>query len=213
LAQTSREPQVHERGQAQIQDERQTPNRRAGKRQGVIPLDDLVITGILVDGGCVDRSSLNLRWPADGGTATTPSQPAEQVKHQEKQATPAKTGSSERVSTGSLDAKGVAVTQTTANNERNDVLRHLTPDLRTRQGDPMCAITGSTRGFALLMANGRLVDLDEGGNTYAMQAVMSDSAGRAMMNGEGPPIKPRTEVKGKVRGDRLIVSELKLVSP
>src|SRR3712207_2011774 len=51
-----------------------------------------------------------------------------------------------------------------------------------RQNDRTGSITGATRGFALLTEKGRLLNLDEGGNTFANQALYASDAGRAMMN-------------------------------
>src|SRR3954454_22764673 len=49
-----------------------------------------------------------------------------------------------------------------------DAMAHQTPDVVTRQPDRSCAVNGATRGFALLMPDGRLLNLDEGGNTMAI---------------------------------------------
>jgi len=82
------------------------------------------------------------------------------------------------------------------------------PDTAARMPDRSCAITGGTRGFALLTADGRLLNLDEGGNTYANQALYSSAAGRAMMNGTGGGVKPQSTIRGRVQGDRLIVEKI-----
>src|SRR3954469_939156 len=42
-----------------------------------------------------------------------------------------------------------------------DAMVHQTPDVVTRQPDRSCAVNGGTRGFALLMPDGRLLNLDE----------------------------------------------------
>lgn len=89
-----------------------------------------------------------------------------------------------------------------------DALAHQTPDLIARQPDRSCSITGSTRGYALLTPDGRLLNLDEGGNTFVTQALFSNPAGRAMLNGSGPGLKPEVTLRGRVQGDRLIVEKI-----
>ena len=78
----------------------------------------------------------------------------------------------------------------------------------TRQPDRSCAVNGATRGFALLMPDGRLLNLDEGGNTMAIQGIHSIPAGRAMLNGTGGALKPQVTLRGRVQGDRLIVEKI-----
>jgi hypothetical protein len=82
------------------------------------------------------------------------------------------------------------------------------PDVVARQPDRSCSITGSTRGYALLTPEGRLLNLDEGGNTFVTQALPSNPAGRAMLNGSGPGLKPQATLRGRVQGDRLIVEKI-----
>jgi hypothetical protein len=143
-------------------------------------------SGILIDGTCGDRSSLNLReTPQKPVLATTKSLP--------------------QGAEGS--ASGVNVDAKTMETERADALAHQTPDLIMRQADPSCAITGSTRGFALLTREGRLLNLDEGGTTYAWQAIHSLPEGRAVLNGTGGGVKPQVSVRGRLQGDRLIVEK------
>jgi hypothetical protein len=89
-----------------------------------------------------------------------------------------------------------------------DALAHQTPDMVSRQPDRSCAVTGATRGFSLLTPEGRLLNLDEGGNTFVLQALQSNAAGRAMLNGTGPALKPRITLRGRVRGDRFIVDRI-----
>ena len=89
-----------------------------------------------------------------------------------------------------------------------DAVAHQPPDVVTRQPDRSCAISGATRGFALLMPDGRLLNLDEGGNTMAIQGIQSTAAGRAMLNGTGGAVKPLATLRGRVQGDRLIVEKI-----
>ena len=56
-------------------------------------------------------------------------------------------------------------------------MAHQNPDLRTRQQDPNCAVSGSTVSFAILLDDGRLLNLDEGGNTLVGQAVHATRPG------------------------------------
>jgi hypothetical protein len=88
------------------------------------------------------------------------------------------------------------------------VAAQQTPDAVARQNDRTCSITGGTRGFALLTAKGRLLNLDEGGNTLTNQALYTNEAGRAMLNGTGGGIKPQVNIRGRVQGDRLIVEKI-----
>jgi hypothetical protein len=89
-----------------------------------------------------------------------------------------------------------------------EVLAQQTPDAMARQYDRSCAITGGTKGYALLMTEGRLLNLDEGGNTLVLQGIHGLAEGRAMLNGTGPGIKPRVTLQGRVQGDRLIVEKI-----
>ena len=81
-------------------------------------------------------------------------------------------------------------------------------DPAAHQSDRSCAITGATRGFALLTNDGRLLNLNEGGNTLAAQALHANPAGRAMLNGTGGAIKPRAAIRGRIHGDRIVVEEI-----
>jgi hypothetical protein len=153
-------------------------------------IPEITTTGVLVDGGCIDRSKLNLARPplpvtrGEDGDRENPA--------------------------ASVSAKGVTVNQDVVSRERADILGHLTPEMRNRQTDATCAITAASRAFALLTTDGRLLDLDSGGVTLAMQAMMSTKAGRAMMDGTGPAIKPEAELKGYVQKDNLVVSSVQV---
>jgi hypothetical protein len=89
-----------------------------------------------------------------------------------------------------------------------EVAANMNAQVVSRQPDRTCSITGGTRGFAILTTNGRLLNLDEGGNTLANQALYSNAAGRAMINGTGSGIKPQVSIHGRVWGDRLIVEKI-----
>jgi hypothetical protein len=107
-----------------------------------------------------------------------------------------------------VSAAGVTVDADTLQKERSDIMAHQVPDLRMRQPDATCAITGGTRSFAVLMDNGRLLNLDEGGNTLATQSLLADPEGRALYNGTGPAVKPRVVIQGRIHGDKLIVDQV-----
>jgi hypothetical protein len=174
-----------DRGQTPIQDESQTLTRGRLGHQGPSPRDQLTFNGTLLDAGCDDRSALNLRLP--------PMIVPEPLPPQTK---------------GGVSAKGVTVEAGTLAKERAGIMEHQVPDLRMRQPDLTCAITGSTRSFALLLDDGRYVNLDQGGNTFAQQFLQADAAGRALLNGTGPAIKPRVAILGRIHGDQLIVSRI-----
>jgi hypothetical protein len=89
-----------------------------------------------------------------------------------------------------------------------EIAAQQTPETLARQPDRTCSITGGTRGFSLLTSNGRLMNLDEGGNTLANQALYTTAAGRAMINGTGGGVKPQTTIHGRAQGDRLIVEKI-----
>jgi hypothetical protein len=154
-----------------------------------------VLHGVLLDGGCADRSNLSVLQPAE----TTSVEPEGGVHEADRMAMPQSSG---------VAAHGVSVDSATVNRERADILPHLVADLRSRQRDFSCAITGETRGFALLLDSGRLLVLDDGGGVQAVEMIQTTDEGRAMMNGAGPGVKPRVKAAGLVRGDRLIVETL-----
>ena len=82
--------------------------------------------------------------------------------------------------------------------ERAGALQQQNPDVPARIADPTCAINGSTRGFAILLDNGRLLNVDEGGNTLVLAALQPRLYGSA-------GIKPKATLKGSIWDDRLIV--------
>jgi hypothetical protein len=184
---TNNENMVRDRGQTRPPDNSQIWTRGRIGTQQPLPHGMMTMSGILVDASCDDRSSLNLRQPPTQPTpATTPSQP---------NGVPG-------------NSNGISVSSKTMQNERADVMEHQNPDLLMRQPDLSCAITGSTRSFALLLPNGRLLNFDEGGATLATQSLNSLPEGRALLNGTGPGIKPQVTVRGRVLGDRLIVDKI-----
>lgn len=144
------------------------------------PVKAPTMTGILLDAGCRDRSAINLQKTPESVRTATPANMG-----------PADRAASDRRLTG-------------------DALEHQVPDLFSRQPDPTCAITGATRAFALLLNNGKLLDLDEGGNTLATEAVIDTPRGQDMMNGRAYGFKPKVTIRGRQLYDRVIVDDLKV---
>lgn len=159
------------------------PRARLG-HQAPVAMEPQIAAGILVDASCDNRSALNLRQQPELAPAPLPQQ-----------------------SSGGVSAFGVTVDARTLALERAGVMEHHVPDLRMRQPDLTCAVTGDTRSFALLMDDGRLVNLDEGGNTMASEFLHADAAGRALLNGTGPALKPRVTIKGRIHMTRLVVEQ------
>ena len=180
-------------------------------RVGVAPPSGpLVLAGILVDAGCHDRSSQNLLRTPTPFNALAPAEPPQEQASANSARAKEGFASREAPQSQAVTASGITVDKQTLETEQADVLPHQGKDLYTRQPDSSCAITGDTKAFALLTDDGRLLDLNEGGNTFAWQAVQSSTAGRGVLNGAGSPFKPRAVVRGEIRGDQLIVSSLSL---
>lgn len=152
-----------------------------------------ILRGILIDAGCRDFSRFNLNLSPQALPA-----PAQE--------------SNTKAAGGSTTASGIAVDARTLDAERADAMPHQVADLVSRQSDPTCAIKGNTRAYALLMADGRVADLDEGGNTFADAAVKGDAQGRAMLAGQGPGFKPIVAVTGHVQGSRIVASGVKIAA-
>ena len=91
-----------------------------------------------------------------------------------------------------------------------EVTENLVPDVAARQMDMGCAITGATTAFAIVLDNGQLKDLDEGGNTFAWEAVQATPEGQALMAGKQRGVKPRAVLQGTLRNDKIIVESVRL---
>jgi hypothetical protein len=177
------------------------------------PAPTVTVAGTLVDAQCRDRSALNMSLPSMSVAAAAPTQtPAE-----------AQSGSQMRTAQGysndkqpaqqqnpARNANGITVDPKTLEAERRDVLEHQVADLHSRQLDPTCAITGATHSFAVVTKEGRMLSLDDGGNSYATVAIQGSAAGRAMLNGSGAGLKPEVVIKGRMRADRVVVQTLKI---
>ena len=95
--------------------------------------------------------------------------------------------------------------------ERADVVLTHTADHATRYSNARsCAITADTKAFALLLPDGTLLNLDEGGNTLTFEAFQSTSAGQAILNGKVGGVKPQGTVRGLRWGARLKVRSIEL---
>jgi hypothetical protein len=178
------------------------------------PAPTVTLYGTLVDAGCRDRTALNMSLPSLPFAAAAPAQTAADVQ----------SGSQMRAAQGYANATqpaqqqnppttayGIAVDSKTLAAERPDVLEHQVPDLHSRQMDPTCAITGATHAFSIVLKEGgRMLNLDDGGNTYATVAIQGSAAGRAMLNGNGGGLKPDVVIKGRMRADKVVVQSLKL---
>ena len=177
------------------------------------PAPIVTLYGTLVDAGCRNRTALNMSLPSVPFTAAAPAQSPAAVQ----------AGAQMRAAQGYQDAAqpanqqnppisayGVNVDSKTLAAERSDVLEHQVPDLHSRQMDPTCAITGATHAFSIVLKDGRMLNLDDGGNTYATVAIQGSAAGRAMLEGKGGGLKPDAVIKGRMRADKVVVQSLKL---
>jgi hypothetical protein len=194
-------------------------NANEVKDRGATPLNAgpapaVTLYGTLVDAGCRNRTALNLKQTPETFAAAAPAQTAAE----------AQSGSQMRTGQGyqnpsapsqqpnnPVTVNGITVDAKTLATERYEILEHQVPDLRSRQLDPTCAITGATHSFALVLTeNGRMLNLDDGGNTFANEAVQGSPDGRTMMSGKGGGFKPAAVVKGNIHADKVVVQTLKL---
>lgn len=176
------------------------------------PTGPIEISGILVDAGCRDRSQENLVRTPPPTNFTAPAETSElaQAMNERRTQTGFAAGKDVQPQPPGVQAFGITVDKQTLDQEQADVLQHQVQDLYSRQPDDSCGITGDTKAFALLTDQGRLLDLDQGGNTWAWQAVQSSDAGHALLNGTGSSFKPRVTVKGEIWTDQLVVDHLTL---
>lgn len=185
--------------------------RNSSPSLGALPT--VTVAGTLVDAGCRNRSALNMSLPGVPFSAALPAetkteaQAASQMRAGQGYANANQPAQQQNPSTS---ASGITVDSKTLASERPDVLEHQVPDLHTRQMDPTCAITGATHGFAVVTSDGRMLNLDDGGDTYATVAIQASAAGKAMMEGNTGGIKPQVTIKGHMRGDKIVVQSLKL---
>ncbi len=167
-----------------------------------VPAKPSTWRGILVDAGCQDRSSANLRR----APALAPAAPPDNAS-----ADPADTPNGRAAQNGAVSGKGINVDTSTAQAERSDPMETHTQDHLTRQMDSACSITAGTKAYALLLKDGTLLNLDEGGNTKAFEAFQSSRQGQDILNGHGSGDKPRAAIKGMRRGDKLEVDTIRLM--
>jgi hypothetical protein len=164
-----------------------------GEAASATPVVSATLHGILIDAGCRDLSGYNLRLSPQALPAPAPDTNA-------------------KAATSGATASGITVDAHTLDAERADAMPHQIADLVSRQSDPTCAVKGSTHAYALLLPDGRVGDLDEGGNTFADAAVKADPQGRAMLAGQGPGFKPTVTVTGHVQGSRIVASAVKILT-
>ncbi len=189
------------RGVTQTERPSQTMDRGRIGAEANVPEKPLTWRGILVDAGCKDRSLMNLRQ----APALAPATPPDSASADAADAPGGPAGGH-----GPLSSHGISVDAQTAEAERNGPMETRTQDHLTRQVDPSCAINADTRGFALLLPDGTLLNLDEGGNTKAFEEFQSSPGGRAVLNGRASGEKPHAAIQGVRRGDRLNVISLRL---
>ena len=148
-------------------------------------------SGTMLDAGCTDRSLDNLRAPSTGELATLnePQKPAK----------------------GSAD--GIRVAPRVVKAERAEAILPHTLDHASRYANASCALTADTKAFMLLLGDGTLLDLDQGGNTLAFEAFQDSPAGQAILNGKVGGLKPQAKVVGVRTGDRLKARSVELSQP
>jgi hypothetical protein len=173
-------------------------SRREQKITKELGAREVTLEGVLIDGGCQDRSLWNLTRPAEQQAAALPA------------SNPAASGGQATRGGEATSSGGISVDAKTIKAERQDVTAVMKTELSARQSDPTCALKANTRAYSLLTADGRLLDLDDAGSTYATAAVQASPEGRAMINGHGPGFKPRVTVVGRMQGDRFFTSGLTL---
>lgn len=177
------------------------------------PAPTVTLYGTLVDSGCRNRTALNMALPSLPFTAAAPVQtPAEAQSGAQMRTAQGYQNASQpsQQQNPPTTASGVTIDPKTLAAERSDVLEHQVPDLHSRQMDPTCAITGATHSFSIVLKEGRMLNLDDGGNTYATVAIQGNADGRAMLNGNGGGMKPAVVIKGNMRADKVIVQSLKI---
>jgi hypothetical protein len=199
-------------------------NANQVKDQGATPIQagpapTVTLYGTLVDAGCRNRTALNLAQAPETFAAAAPAQTAAEAQSgaQSRTAQGYQNPSAPSQQPNSpVSVNGITVDPKTLAAERHDVLEHQVPDLRSRQMDPTCAITGATHSFAIVLTDvdekgqHRMLNLDDGGNTFANEAVQGSPDGRTMMSGNGGGFKPAAVVKGRIHADRVTVQTLKL---
>jgi hypothetical protein len=178
------------------------------------PAPPVTLYGTLVDAGCRNRTVLNLKQTPETFAASTPSQtPADTQNAAQMRAAQGyeNPNAPSQQPDKQISVNGITVDPKTLAAERHDVLEHQVQDLRSRQLDPTCAITAATASYAIVLtADGRMLNLDDGGNTFANEAVLGSTVGRTMMGGNGGGFKPAAMVKGSIHADKVLVQSLKL---
>ena len=149
--------------------------------------DTMTWSGMMVDAGCRDRSPENL--------LARPTDSLAVEEHSEK------------------PARGITVAPRILKAERGEVTLPDTPDHASRYSSASCALTADTKAFALLLPDGVLLELDEGGNTLALDAFQSTPAGAAILNGKVGGVKPLAKVTGLQAGRRIKAQSVVFMRP
>jgi hypothetical protein len=177
------------------------------------PAQTVTLYGTLVDAGCRNRTAMNISLPSLSFTAAAPAESAAAAQNASQMRAAqgyANANQPAQQQNPAMAVAGVTVDSKTLAAERSDVLEHQVPDLHSRQMDPTCAITGSTHSFSIVLKEGRMLNLDDGGNSFATVAVQGNAVGRAMLNGKGGGFKPDVVVKGAMHADKVVVQSLKI---
>lgn len=174
----------------------------------------ITLSGTLVDAGCRNRTALNMSLPgvpfksALPAETKTEAQAATQMRSGQPFVNPNQPAQQQAPTT---TVNGITVDSKTLATERSEVLEHQVPDLFSRQMDPTCAITGATHAFAVVLGNnGRMLNFDDGGNTFATVAIQATPQGKQMLDGTGGGLKPQVAIRGRIRNDKVVVQSLKL---
>src|ERR1700685_4631541 len=118
------------------------------------PAPTVTLYGTLVDAGCRNRTALNLKQAPETFAAAAPAQTAADVQSgaqvrtaqgYQNPSTPSQQPNTQ------VSVNGITVDPKTLAAERHDVLEHQVQDLRSRQLDPTCAITGGTPSFYIAL--------------------------------------------------------------
>jgi len=188
---TSSQNETHDRGQTPVQPPGQSFDYGRVGSQASVSSGPVTLHGMLVDASCLNRTNSNLaRLPAAMPNLLPP-----------KSVTQAP-------STGNSTAEGITVDAATLARERADIMAHQVPDILSRQDNPTCAITASTKEYGLVLPGGRFLDLDYGGDTLANELVFASPQGQGMLNGTGSGVKLPVIVTGRVFGDKFVVEQL-----
>ena len=145
-------------------------------------------SGMLLDASCLDRNLRNLLSPPTQEIAVPAKQEVAKVP-------------------------GITVAPRVIRREQAETLLTHTPDHASRYHSASCALTADTKAFALLLLpDGPLLDLNEAGNTLAMESFQATSIGREILNGKTGGWKPHAVVKGLRQGDEIKAASVSIAA-